>query len=488
MNKEQKKIIIKVPKLNKLINDKFIPLWDNKDRYLILYGSRGSSKSDFVAKNIIFRMLTHKFFRCVCIRKTEKTIRGSVLKNMEDNIIKMGLSKYFTINVSPMQVECNLNGNQLLFRGMDEPTKIKSITQITALWWEEEIDYSESDYTTVATSMRAPNADFIQEIFTINPTMPDYKNQWFWKKFFKDEDELSFRKKFEVEYKGKILTQYATIMQSTWRDNKWLTPIYIQDMEMKKFGDPYIYQTQSLGLWTQEIAVGRFYKDFSITNNSIDRKYYDPERPIHCSWDHNNNPYSACTIYQVYDKDVYQVKEICLKDPRNKLTEVIKEFINIFKDHKESIYIYGDPNGYREDTHIEKGFNKYKMIFSGLKDFKVIDRTTRSAPSVKSRQAWINDIFAYNNGGIKVIISMECRNSINDFTMLKEDPAKGGKLKQTGTDSETGIKGVELYGHCSDTFDYFICEMFKTEFNNHKNGGISNKIIQGPKPVSKNSW
>ena len=177
-----------------------------------------------------------------------------------------------------------------------------------------------------------------------------------------------------------------------------------------------------------------------------------------------------------------------VKDPRNKLTEVIKEFINIFKDHKESIYIYGDPNGYREDTHIEKGFNKYKMIFSGLKDFKVIDRTTRSAPSVKSRQAWINDIFAYNNGGIKVIISMECRNSINDFTMLKEDPAKGGKLKQTGTDSETGIKGVELYGHCSDTFDYFICEMFKTEFNNHKNGGISNKIIQGPKPVSKNSW
>ena len=49
------------PKDWRIINDSFIPLIDNTDRYLILWGGRGSSKSDFTAKKLIYRCITEKY-------------------------------------------------------------------------------------------------------------------------------------------------------------------------------------------------------------------------------------------------------------------------------------------------------------------------------------------------------------------------------------------------------------------------------------------
>lgn len=484
---QKKEITIQFPTLNKLINDTFIPLWSCEDRYMILYGSRGSSKSDFAAKLVIRRMLEHSFFRCICIRNTEASIGMSVFNNLKMNISKMGISHLFKINESPMKIECLLNKNLIVFKGMDNPDKIKSISEITCIWWEEDINYDYDDYITVTTSMRAPKADFIQEIFTINPVLPDYENHWFWKKFFEGHDELSYRIRFELEYDGKKMEQFATVHNSTWRDNKWLKSDFIHDIEQLRDTDPYLYSVFNLGIWTQSVAKGQFWKNFTLARNSTDNIPYNKELPLHLSFDFNNNPYMTCTVYQVDGKIVKQINEICLRTPRNKTKEVCEDIKNLYRGHESGMFIYGDPNGYKEDTKSEKGYNDYKIIFSELSIFRPTDRTTRSYPSVKMSGMFINEVFQSNYADISVIISRKCRNSINDFTTVKEAP-DGTMLKEKAIDKETGVN-CEKGGHCfvGDTMIKTIdgykrideitiedCvltrEGYKRVLNNHDNG------------------
>ena len=62
-------ITINWPKWEDLQNESFLSLVDNKSRYLILWGGRGSSKSYFATDIIIHRMLDQKYFRGLLIRK-----------------------------------------------------------------------------------------------------------------------------------------------------------------------------------------------------------------------------------------------------------------------------------------------------------------------------------------------------------------------------------------------------------------------------------
>lgn len=474
------------------LNPRFKELYNNKARRIIMYGSRSSSKSAFTCTQIIINMISHKYFKGIALRKYAVDLKDSCYKGLKQEILNLGLEHIFSMTESPMCITCKTNNNQMIFRGLDEPSKLKSITDPSFCWYEEDIPDSYQDYLTISLSLRTHKADYIQEIFTINPMISNYEDHWFWKKYFKDRNELSFEGEDEVEYKGIIYKQKYVVHQSTWRDNLLLLAlkpeIAIAFEEMKNT-DPIAYQQQSLGLWCHPNIKDKFWKDFELVKNTVDKKEYDYELPVHLSWDFNNAPYSACTIYQGdknQDNTIYLIKEICLKAPRNKLVEVIKEVSNLLVNHKENVYIYGDPNGYRDDTTKELGDNAYKMIFGGLKHLKTVDRTIKVYPSVRASQNWINDILAFNSN-IKFFISRECRNSINDFTMLKEDPIKGGTLKEKWKDPETGIK-CEKVGHISDTVRYFFTEMFKTEYEKYKNGGVSENISYGIKKVSRHSW
>lgn len=477
------------------LNPRFKELWNNTDRRIIMYGSRSSSKSAFICTKIVQNMITHKYFKGIAMRTNYNNHLGSCFEGLVREIKDRGIEQYFNITKSPYNIIYIPNGNEMLFRGFEEPGKLKSIKDPTFAWFEEEVPDSYDDYMTVSLSLRTQKADYIQEVFTINPTIPDYTNHWFWKKYFEGHDELSYRIEDITEYDGQILKQYTTVHNSTWRDNLLMLaerPQFAVEIEADRETDPESYTRNSLGLWCQPKPVGQFYKDFKLSVNSVEKHNYDPELMLHLSFDHNNNPYSACTIYQC-DKDnarlLYQIDEICLKSPNNKLSTVLDEICIRYRDHRGSVSIYGDPNGYKEDSTKEKGDNAYKMIFSRLSKFRPLDRTTRVAPSVRARQNWLNDVFLKEDNGLKVLIGRNCRNSINDFTMMREDPVKGGKLKEKWVDPETGINS-ERYGHCSDSYEYMMCVLYKNDFDRHKNGGLSSKISVGRREQrgDRNLW
>ncbi len=97
-------------------------------------------------------------------------------------------------------------------------------------------------------------------------------------------------------------------------------------------------------------AGGECYKMFDIKTNTGDYTY-DPELPLHFSFDFNVNPYMTCTVWQVHtdivgNKIAYQIEEINLRSPQN-TTQGICAYIRTKygSRHLSTSYIYGDPNG-----------------------------------------------------------------------------------------------------------------------------------------------
>jgi phage terminase large subunit len=457
----------------KIINKPFIPLTKCKDRYMILYGGRGSSKSDFIAKYLVYKCLTDKYFRFILIRNNYNTIKESSYQTLKDTIVDLGLYELFEFKVSPLEIIC-ANGNRFIARGCDDATKLKSIKDPTGAWYEEDIP-SESDFITITTSIRTGKADCLQEIFTINPEVQegDFQDNWFWKKFFTGHQKKSFQSKITQEIDGRKIDLNYTVHHSTYKDNRWIPDEFIAFLHQLRIQDPYYYTIYCLGEWGNRITGGAFYKAFNRGLN-VARTEYDPSKPLHISFDFNVNPYMTATIWQISNNLVYNIGEIATVSPKNTTQGVCTEIKNRYARHESGMFIYGDPAGKHEDTRSEKGHNDFTIIQNELKDYKPSLRIATSAPSVVMRGKWINSVFA-DLREVKIFISEESPLLIADLLNLKE-AADGTKFKQKVKDPKTEVT-YEKYGHFTDGLDYFLCEAFKNDYLAFQKGGSAFKPV-----------
>lgn len=485
--KKVQDISINFPPKSQWMNKKFIPTLENRDRYLIFLGGRGSGKSDHISKMIVLRLLMDKSFRGIAYRGVYNTLADSCFKSITDNIDFMQVSRFFTITKSPMRIICKLNKNELLFRGGDEPEKIKSIKDPNFLWIEEDLPETYSDFVTINQTLRSKKADYVQTIFSINPIVKgDYKEHWFYKSFnFEGQDTLDFSYEQEQELEGKIVKQKVTCVHSSWRNNKFLTPEYVADLELSSKKDTYLYAINSLGIWARKEATGNFYKNFNVEKN-VKPYNYNNGLPLHLSFDFNLNPYITCQVWQIIGKTLYQVEEINLKTPNNYTKKLCEHIRDKYKSHTSGVYIYGDATGYASDTTTEQGVNNYSIIFDELDCFKPQDRTTRKNPSVMMRGQFINDILLNNYGGITLFFNPKAQNTLNDL-MYGPEAEDGTKAKTKVKDKETG-RTHEKYHHNSDAFDYLICSAFESDFNNFKNPEDISKLFVGGRIIKRNRW
>jgi hypothetical protein len=231
---------------------------------------------------------------------------------------------------------------------------------------------------------------------------------------------------------------------------------------------------------------GEFYKYFnrslSVRDvklidgfNSGDRAY-NPDLPIHASFDFNVNPYMTCVLWQIVidqikkTKKAIQIDEICLPNPNNTTEAICKELVRKYQGHGAGWFVYGDTSGKKQDTRSEKGSNDYVIIMKSLSIFKPSLRLpiNGKAPAVVMRKNFINTIFEKTFEGVEIIIHEKCSKSIDDYVYLKE-ASDGTKLKEKVKNPDTGVS-YEKFGHTSDASDYFICMAFLHEYVKYQNG------------------
>jgi len=231
-------------------------------------------------------------------------------------------------------------------------------------------------------------------------------------------------------------------------------------------------------------AGGEFYKYFNIAIH-VKTIAYNPEKPLHLSFDFNVNPYMTCCIWQIYGKVAKQIGEICTKSPFNTTKGICNEIKRIFPGHNTGMFIYGDSSGKSEDTRTEKGHNDYSIIRTELAQYKPSMRVQAKNPSVVMRANFINTVLHSGYDGLFIEIDSKCTNTIDDFLYLKED-SDGTKKKEHGKDAATGVT-FEKRGHCSDADDYFICYAFSAEYQKYQRGGRESIPIVG-KNISRNNY
>ena len=106
-----------------------------------LKGGRGSTKSTFISVEIILGILQDQDANAVVFRRYQNELRDSVIGQFEWTIAKMNLGHLFHVQVSPMQIIYLPTGQRIIFRGADNPKKLKSINlgrgYIKYAWFEE---------------------------------------------------------------------------------------------------------------------------------------------------------------------------------------------------------------------------------------------------------------------------------------------------------------------------------------------------------------
>ena len=212
----------------KVFNNIYLPYLDNEDKYLIFYGGGSSGKSYFIGQRYIYKNFKKKM-NLLVVRQTGNTNRLSTFALLKQVINNWNLSKYFKINESDMRIKCLLNGNEIVFAGLDDPEKLKSITfengELTDIWVEEATECDEKAINQLKVRLRGGKSKK-QMVLSFNPINI---NHWIKKHF--------------------IDSKLATVVHTTYKDNKFLTEEDKKTLEDFKDTDPYYYQVYCLGQW-----------------------------------------------------------------------------------------------------------------------------------------------------------------------------------------------------------------------------------------------
>jgi phage terminase large subunit len=225
--------VVNLALFRKHVQDKspaFVPLFKNKKRYEIVWGGAGSGKSHIVARKLLYRILkeSHIKHNFLIIRKVDRTIKRSVFALMKNIISRWGMQSEFDINLTDKTLTYKLNGSQIMFSGLDDAEKLKSIEGVTSIWCEEATELTQDDFEQLDLRLRGNTGALKQITFTFNPISEQH---WIKKVFFDDPIQGVFT------------------LKTTYLDNSFIDDDYKTVMENKKKTNPRFYNIYCLGNW-----------------------------------------------------------------------------------------------------------------------------------------------------------------------------------------------------------------------------------------------
>ena len=369
--------------INVQMNPGFKEVNQSKLRYIVMKGSAGSGKSVDTAQNYILRLMQDKGRNLVAMRKSDITNRDSTFAELTGSLYKMFGDKaeaYWKINRSPLMLTCRPNGNQIIFRGMNDDRqreKLKSITfpkgKLTDVWLEEATEFTQADLEIIDDRLRGelPAGQFYQIKMTFNPVN---KSHWIKKVFFDIPDP-------------NVLTHH-----STYLGNRFIDDAYKARMERRKIVDPEGYQIYGLGEWG-EIG-GLILHNWEISEISQNPADYDD---FANGQDFGFNHANAVLALGIKDDDIYITKE--LYEFEKDTNELIELAFALGIDSRKQMWCdSAEPD--RIKMWQKGGFIRAKGVDKG-----------GSAGSVKAQVDWLKQR--------KIYVHPSCVNTIKELQQWK---------------------------------------------------------------------
>lgn len=111
-----------------IIGKGYKEIWNFKGRYRVIKGSRGSKKSKTTALWIIYNMMKYKGANTLVVRKVFRTLKNSCYSDLKWACDRLQVKHLWEFKTNPMEITYKPTGQQILFRGFDDPLKITSIS------------------------------------------------------------------------------------------------------------------------------------------------------------------------------------------------------------------------------------------------------------------------------------------------------------------------------------------------------------------------
>ena len=479
---------------------------DKSVRFIVLYGGSSSGKSFSVAQ--FFSILAfYEGCNMLVMRKVGASIEKTIYADFRAAINGIdGLAECCRFKQNSIVFN---DGGKIDFSGLDDPEKIKGISQYKRVFLDELSEYDETDFKQIRLRLRGQEGQQIVAAF--NPISEEHwiKKKWFDRETWHDipmaltignetlPQELCAVKSVRMNSEKMILNpntgEYdrhapdTIVIQSTYLNNFWVVGSpdgkygyydqqAIATFENDRINDPDYYQVYALGEWGHIRTGAEFFPSFSH-GVVCGRFKYNPELPIHISMDSNVLPYVTATFFQKeYKPDdvqqVTQIDELPIESPNNSARKAAKVIAKRLKEYgySDKVYLHGDASGKAANTIDCENRSFFDLVIDELEreGFVVVDNIGKRNPSVATTGEFINAVWDGRVPGVSIRIDDDCTVSIDDYQAVQKDE-NGAIAKQKVTNPVTKQK-YEAHGHVADTLRYIAHDLLRQQYTDFSMG------------------
>lgn len=402
-----------------------------------LWGGRDSGKTRHIAMQLLMDCLTLSYFRCVLVRKVFNTIKDSQWQQIKDVAKEWGVDHLFRFKESPLEIEC-INGNKFICRGMDDPSKLKSVSNPSHCWAEEMNQLDEDDFIVIMTSLRY-NEGKVKTWCSFNPECDgEYQEFWLYKMFF-EPDQYRMYGMFVNRWShvipptgknGKAETIYF-VYRCTWttyRDNPYCRPERIAFLEGNASKNAYYATVFTNGKWGNRKVDDPFC--YCYESNKHERKC-TPSKQLELilSFDFNVNPIT-CGVYQHKNNDIFCIQSIKLN---NSNIYALCDYITV-KYRGYMFLVTGDATGRNTNALVQDNLNYYTVIKQKLRLSQPQIKTPTVNPPIEENRVLVNAVLLNMNvhfdpDNCKELI-YDCKNvSVNDLGKIDKGDRSNPKKR-----------------------------------------------------------
>lgn len=252
--------------LSKVIGKGYDKAWFTNchARYRLFCGARSTKKSkNIIGYEPIFKILSDSRRNILIARQNDTDNRQSTFENICGCIYDLGLEKAFEIKKNPLTIEYKKTGQQIIFRGLNNPTGLNGITFAHGYFTDTYIDEafeitSCDDFRKLDGSMRGrlPKGLFFQITLCFNAWDGE---SWINETFFKgrleddyatlDRDDVTYMYYYDPDYIG-FFGRGLFLHKSTYKINEFRDKeVYDASAKEMKIKAPEIYKVEFLGMF-----------------------------------------------------------------------------------------------------------------------------------------------------------------------------------------------------------------------------------------------
>lgn len=385
-------------------------LYDYSKRIEVWYGGASSGKSEGIYQRVVLKALKKwaKPRKILILRKINASIRDSAWQHVIDVLANFEILEFCKINKTERTIKLP-TGAILIFRGLDDPEKIKSIKGISDIVMEEATEFTLEDFTQLNLRLRDRHHKEKQLILMFNPVS---KLNWVYKYFF--NEDTGQPKDFDDHF----------FNHSTYRDNQFLDEVTIAQLEKLQERNPNYYKIY---------AEGRFATLDKLIFSAWEKKHIDREEikelPTFYGLDfgYTNDPSALMTVKYDEKKEIVYILSEEVKE--HYLDKQLAKLIHDVGISKEKIYA---------DSQRAQSIDAIK--FDDNYPVPRIESTLKGAGSVLEGVTWLQQRYIY--------IDPRCFKTIEEF-----ENYTWRKDKKTG---EYYNEPVDSFNHTIDAIRYAL--------------------------------